>query len=127
MGKPLSWIKEDRRRSIVTAAGLCWAFLGIPAALLATKIDGAFGKIVLGVVVAPFAVMAFAVSAMIALAPFFARKPSHRLIAAPFVLLIGYALGGWPVAFGYAAAVLVSWAAVEAYWTMKGDKVRLPS
>lgn len=129
MNKPLSWIDRERRRGVWTAVIVGWAFLGIPLALVATKIDGTLGWIALGVATAPFILMAFAATAFILLAPFFARKPSERLIVAPISFFIGYAIDEWRGAVAYLAAVLIIWAAVSAFGAFKaqGHKVRVPS
>lgn len=129
MGKPLTWIERDRRKGILTAIGLGWAFVGLPLALLARSFNETFGLVVLYIVVAPIAAIAFAFTAFIALAPFFVRKPLERLVAAPVALVIGYALSDWLFAFGYLAAVLVVWAAVSAFRAVKVDwnKSKLPS
>ncbi|WP_146130816.1 hypothetical protein [Sphingopyxis lindanitolerans] len=129
MGKPLSWIDRDRRNGLWTAIALGWCFLGLPLALLVSRFDKTAGLVVLGVVVAPLVVMALAATLAITLAPFFVRKPQDRLFIAPLCAIIGYALGGWLVAIGYLAAVLIVWAGVSAFGAIRnsGSTVRLPS
>ena len=127
MGKSISWIERAKRRDVWTAVRLGWAFLAIPAALVATKVDDTLGWIALGVAAAPIIVMALLTTALIVLGPFFARKRSERLILAPISLFIGYAMDEWQGALLYLAAVLTVWAAVSAITAYNAGKVRLPS
>lgn len=127
MGKPISWMDRARRRDTWTAVGLGWAFLGIPAALLATKIDGTLGWIVIGLAVAPIVVMGIVITAFAVAAPFAARTPLHRMIAVPAAFFIGYALGGIRGAFVFPSVVVIAWVGLAAWRAINPDKVRLPS
>lgn len=127
MSKPISWMDRARRRDTITAVGLVWAFLGIPAAMFATKIDGTLGWIVIGLAIAPIAAMGAVITAFAVLAPFLARKPTHRMIAIPATFFLGYALGDIQGALAFPAAVVIAWAAIAAWQAISPDKVRLPS
>lgn len=127
MGKQASWMKLERRRDLWTAAGLAWAFLGVPLVAVAASVDKAVGKWLLMIAISPILLAGLAITAFIGVAPLFVRKPITRLIAVPIIAFIAYALGGEAFALAYAAALLVVWAAVSAWRAFTPDKVRLPS
>lgn len=122
MGK--TWMEMSRRRDLWTMAGLAWAFLAVPLVVVANNVDPDLGRVLLAIAVGPIIIGGIGVLAIAAVAPFFLRKPSVRLVAVPFAFGSAYALGGFTIAAGYVAALLVAWAAVSVW--QGSNKVRLP-
>ena len=127
MSKQASWMVLERRRDLWTAAGLAWAFLGVPLVVFAASVDKDVGKWLLMLAISPVLLAGFAITAFIGIGPLFVRKPMTRLIAVPIIAFIAYALGGETFALAYIAALLVVWAAVSAWRALSPGKVRLPS
>ena len=117
----------ERRRDLWTAAGLAWAFLGVPLVAIAASVDKDVGKWLLMIAISPILLAGFAITAFIGVAPLFVRKPMTRLIAVPIIAFIAYALGGETFALAYVAALLAVWAAVSAWRALIPGKVTLPS
>lgn len=122
MGK--TWMEVSRRRDLWTMAGLAWAFLAVPLVVVANNVDPNLGRVLLAIAVGPIVIGGIGVVIAAAIAPFFVRKPSVRMIAVPLAFGAAYALGGFTIAAGYVAALLVAWGAVSAW--QGSDKVRLP-